>query len=444
MSIYEKSIQFLKGAFQVTGKSYEDFKEMVGIMDEKTFFLKVKCGDIHLWNPFHKFTRENGVIPTYRVFPGDTTYNKSENEIYRTLVSGKGRYAGFRPELHLKSKEMTDGDLQEMLQDNHRSGTFVSVGGDFYYASEEFISRLAYHIGLTGDALRTPSIERNDYIAFLLKMFGEKEITLTYREELGVKKLMDARSGRYESIPQKNILKVIDALDSTGMGTVECHSWIINHEFTRVYLEFPEKAVDFAALYGKEERLIPGLMISTSDLGQNSFTVQGTWNINDSVTVHDEVTRKHFGDIKLDEIIENVKRNIFAEYLQFPNKLIALAGIDITDIACDEKQNEKKIETAIGIASKECELVKIIGKKREKALCTQMLYEFDAEEIITAYDIAVAFLEIPKRINLGEEKKLHDRVSTSVKNAVFADYTGIKSTPFEVGESNGQIMLNLF
>ncbi len=443
MSIYEPSIQFLKNAYQVTGTSFEDFREMVKVMDEKTFFIKVNCCDIHLWNPFFDFSESKEVIPTYRVFPEDTSFKKDKEEVYKTLLSGKARYTGFCPAFHLQSEEMTSDDLDEMMNDSHRSGTFVSVLDEFYYASDEFISRLAYHLGITGDALRTPSIERNNFVAYMLSMYGPKEITLIYREELGVKKLMDARSGRYESIPQENIIRVIDMLNNAGMGTATCRSWIVNHEFTRINLEFPEKAVDFNTFYEKDDEMVPGLEISTSDLGQNSFTVRGTWTINGSTSVHEEVARKHFGEIKLDEIVENVKKNIFAEYLQFPNKLAELIKIDITDDSCSEQQNEKKIEAAIEIASNACELTKIIGKKREKALCTQMLYEFDAAEIVTAYDIAIAFLEIPKRINLGDEKKLHDRISTSVKNAVFADYSAVKDTYYDVNGEPKQIMLDL-
>ena len=55
--------------------------------------------------------------------------------------------------------------------------------------------------------------------------------------------------------------------------------------------------------------MIPGVLLSTSDTGDSSFKVSGTWRVegSDAIVVNGEVRKKHTGDMDLSEVMEEIK-----------------------------------------------------------------------------------------------------------------------------------------
>lgn len=438
--MYKRSINFLKDDFSNGGMDYVDFKDMVTVMDDRTHILQVRAGDIQLFHMLHDYQNNEKYVSCYQSNTTDLTgYEETEKDFFGSLLGKKNHYMGF-PKEWLKSESLREEDFEEIFDENKNISlrTVIKVGDEVFFVSKSFIPALAQQLGIGGDLLLYPSVERNEFLAYGLKLCEKKKLKLTYREEYGVKKLFDVRTDRYAGIPQSTIARVVDSLDKSGMGKPVCVNWMVDHERTRIYLEFPEQAVDFSKTLGKEEILIPGLWVTTSDLGQNALTVYGTWNMDNSVSLHETVSRKHCGEFKLDDFLWKIERNIFEEYLHFPEKLIELAGKDITRMGASAEINECRVTNAVRLASNQCELARKIGKKKEEEIRQIIVDEIDVDMPVTAYDIAISFLELPKRVSVSiDNKEFNETLASAVKNVVYTKFDNIKeSASGEYGQLN--------
>lgn len=434
---------FLKNKYEATGHYFIDFQDEVLHMDEHTHFMKVKCADVKLYHLFPEYTKNDVDIDDVVVY-GSSVENTSYGNIKESIQKILEIQARQLGNVYMKSAFPVDeNELTEIANDSFPSKTLVSVKGEIFFVGPSFISALAATVGLNGELLGTPSVERNNLIAYGLKRHENKLISLSYREMNGIKKLMDARSEKYERIPQKVILDIVQFISDEGMKNIQCNKWYLNHDYTRVRIQFPDIAPDFTQFnHGKDCTMIPGLEIMTSDVGQNSLMIHGVWTVNGAVSTHDSVIKRHYGESGEDtvpKIMEQVKRKIFAEFLQFPKKIIAMADIDITSSENSLALNERRLFNALKKASEACELKKVLGKKRERELINAMMETFDCGGLVTGYDIAIAFLEIPNKITIkNSESKVLDALAATVKNVVFADFSAINEY-----EENEQLTFDL-
>ena len=116
-----------------------------------------------------------------------------------------------------------------------------------------------------------------------------------------------------------------------------------------------------------------------------------------------------------------------------------MADIDITSSENSLALNERRLFNALKKASEACELKKVLGKKRERELINAMMETFDCGGLVTGYDIAITFLEIPNKITIkNSESKVLDALAATVKNVVFADFSAINEY-----EENEQLTFDL-
>ena len=177
-------------------------------------------------------------------------------------------------------------------------------------------------------------------------------------------------------------------------------------------------------------------MILKSDVGYSSLRIIGTWRYKNSISIADEVSRKHCGEFDVDELIKNAKIKIFGKYTELPERLCELMLLDITNPSWKKypyddfiKMNNNAICESIKNIFKELGIAKAIQKKNEKALLQCVLNEVDPEMSYTAYDICLLIMNIPSKV-IGLNKNYGDAITKIVGMAPYLDYKKItKKSP---------------
>ena len=180
--------------------------------------------------------------------------------------------------------------------------------------------------------------------------------------------------------------------------------------------------------------MIPGLMLSTSDTGDASFSVRGTWRISghSSVIISGEIKRKHAGKIDVKDIVSSASDEIFAEYSKLPEALCKLATEDVTNPLWNLGSevgiiaNSAHISSVIKSVFKQLGIVKAIGKKTEKVLYNALIDEFDYSLPFTAYDLCMSIMTLPERVTTETKRDLL-ALQKACAHAPFAEYKPEKS-----------------
>lgn len=405
--------KFLTDDYIVTGNDYGEFKDKLNEISKTIRYKVVNSADIALLS--HRGTDATDVDRFFRL--SASNIDVFENLICKVLEENKinlpGHHTKNADSIFAKSnvclqKEalLKKGDfenvLNEMRTDNH---LMIEVNDEPMFTSKSLLTTLD-RFGLKGSFLVRPSLTR-DMAVMAEFVEQEKPVTLIYRKaEGGIKKVFSILSDKYQPIDQNVIIDIIDDIaDDGSLGKPVCKEWEIGHFFTRIYLDFPEKARDIKNHYGKTEKFIPGICIMSSDTGDCSLKVLGTFRVGNSLTVQDEVLHKHIGDIDVKSIIKAVDERIFSEYAKLPEKLCDLMLIDIGDATADlsseenQKVNIQIYREVVTNAFKELGILKAVGVKARNILLEKMIFEAAEDIHYTAYDICVELMRLPQRVS---------------------------------------------
>jgi hypothetical protein len=405
----EISKNILLDEWRKTGNSLEELKELIETMNQITTMKKVHTHDITLLS-LHKKGRV-----------GD--YNTMLSVVLDplnlpSLTDGNVKYRQHKVDLAKISPE-----LYREWEENKLSFSFTDPDSfdepEFYLTSGSFL-QTSDRFGLTGHAISKPTLCRDAYLA---EIFARKNInnTMVYREVEGVKKAFTLLSDKYCHIDQKVLFEIIEYLEQdASVGKVRCHHWEVDNFITKLYVEFPDKADEFQKTYGLPTKFVPGLLITTSDTGNSSFKFAGTWRIGNSISIASEYKRKHIGDVTAEDIKNEVAKKVFPEYAAIPDALCNLMNIEVTKAGslttpAGKESNKATIDELVNEVFHDLGMVKLLGKKLEKALKEKFKEEFVGDIYYTAYDIAVQFMSLPERAMViqssGEVKNLRDLTS---------------------------------
>jgi hypothetical protein len=239
--------------------------------------------------------------------------------------------------------------------------------------------------------------------------------TLIVRSVDGMKKIMACMSGKYKYIPQSILLDVITNFKSS-LGDAECKYWNISQFFTNILIEFPEVADDISRTYKLPHRVVPGILLRTSDTGDSSLTAVGTMSIGTSLMHCDTVSRKHSGEIDFGKLKKEIDNEIFKNYTKLPERLCELMLIDVEDpVLCTDYVLEK------------LNIEDILGKRQAAKLATELTSEYNPSISYSAYDIAVSIMEIPERLQ-GLSKSSLSQIAKTVSKAAYVDYVDYESS----------------
>ena len=369
------------------GKRLEDLRSLLERLDKATTLETVCSVDVEL------LSLKKGVVSP----PGTLTFC---------------RYSPFNGEMPGVALPLENDEnkqkLAPLVKELKHNCLMLMHGKDKYFTADTLIPTMAQRIGAGGTNVNRPSFKRDAYFAELLAV-EEQDIKMLVRSIDGVKKAFAMHSARYGLVPQTMILDIIDQIEH-GLGKPVCKWWEVSNAKTEVYLEFPEKADDFAATYRMPKKIGPGMRLITSDVGESSVCANGTWRLEGVPLGYEVYTRKHVGRIDPVTVLNQIGERIFAKYDRIPKQLCELMKIDVEEpLDCVDSVFEQ------------IKLKEEIGVRRMPQLQSIMRDQFNYVASYTAYDVAIAIMALPDMV-VGLPKGIQRKFTDCIAGSVFADY----------------------
>ena len=337
---------------------------------------------------------------------------------------------------------------EELVEELKKTtGLACKIGDDYYAVSSFAMHTLTQRGNVGGDMF----VQKNGFIRDLhladVIFSCNDNCHFVIREENGFKKIFASLGAYFAPVPQTVLTSIIDEINTDGtMGKPVVRRWNIQHDFTEIYVEFPEAAEDFKRTYKLDKDIVPGCYICTSDIGFSSIIVRGTYSFGgSSYVVTDEVAFKHTKNVTSKNIVAKVDVDIFAKIRKLPETLIELIGIEVTDYSKIDISTEaggivnteamRSIYDYILRAVEKSNRTALFGEKRLNELLNCLVDEINSSIPYTMYDIAMIMLNLADRI-VG----FNDTVRLQ-KALAKVPYMLLKCEPYSPSEDEGSITL---
>jgi hypothetical protein len=389
----------LLDSFNRNGKSLDEFAELLADIDNSTIAIKAETDDLTVYS-IDRYDEDEDVLVS-QIYTAEQARNRSLPD-WGNLPAAKIR-------------ELIGEEGLNELRDKTRY--VLRQGGKFFFPSSNAIGGIAARAGLGGEAV---SIPEHELFALIMRRYtiDPHIATLIVRQsdESKGRKVIACRSEQYAYIPQSLLCSIIDGF-SEDLGSPTCKNWEVSQFFTRIYIEFPKVAKDIAKTYGLESKIMPGVILCTSDSGESSITARGTFKIGGRFVYTEEYKHKHQGAIDLKKILKSISKSVFDKYTAFPQRLMELLEIDIADPYA-----------AIESTLRQINFREAAGKRLEQKLTGALLEEINPSVPYTAYDICMSIISLPDRfLEITESTK--KKMQLVVYKAAFADYDKAAAKP---------------
>lgn len=388
-------MSILMDKYNVHGNELEMLRKTNEELEAKTKELVVKGYqmDFYSYCPLPSLQEE-----------GKQTFYILRQEYIKGFLEGDRIHIG-------KFKNDIFGNDEILNELKETSGLVIVIDKTPYIVSQLALPTFTLRAEVKGDM----TIQRNNLIRDLHladAIYDKNEnIHLVYREEevngVMVRKIFAGLGNAYKLVPQTIITKAIDKIAEAGtVGEPKLSFFEADHLYTTAELILPEIGESLAEEYKLKGSIMPGLYLSTSDVGASSVIIRGIYKKGSSTVITDEVMMKHAGNkITPESILAEADENIFAGIRKLPEVLSELIGREVTDYSKLDltipDHCEKNFKAVYDILKKEINRVgkeaKLSGKKKQQLLeC--MADEINSELHYTLYDIAVDFMGVPSRV----------------------------------------------
>lgn len=404
----------LLDTWAASGDDIKEFKKILKEISSTTAIKRVEARSVQLYSKNEHVPAPSDKVPVYVLKP---------DNVWEISATGQlGLHGGV---LNRESFEKHGAD--QLLDEYETSSKLMfNVDGKVYFTSKNLSSTLGLRTDMKGESVLVPTLARDVLMAERLN--NSSEITFITRNIDGLRKIYAAMSGTYTYVPQDFLCKVIEQIEADAkLGAISCQHWRIDNQLSEIYLEFPDKASEIAALYEYADDIIPGLYLAKSDVGECSITIRATWRINKSVIIADEIKRKHTGKIKIEDILADADKIVFSKYTKLPEVLCELMATDITNPVWTKMPhkkflaaNEKAVMEAIKTVFNGIGVVAAIGKKNEKSVYEQLCDEIDPSIAYTAYDVVMMVMQLPERLS-GLSDTYKEMLSKACGKAPYVD-----------------------
>ena len=405
----------LQDTAEFTVNNFDEAKNLFAEFDATTHFVKVAADDIR----FAVIVENETDAAKAVIIPGNVDNGYGYTNRYNQVE---------RMDMNL----MTDGLKNEVAS----TGVFMEVPGlGFVPMSPNAVSDMQNFVGLRGEGVESHCPEEMELIYRLIQnklpefcynrngggfMKLDKgsslrdkhgrvknfEFTVMYREDpdTGVKKIFACRTGKYRPIEQKEICKVIDAIQM--FGTPEMQKTEATHFMTAVYEIYPEVGEQFAKAFNlNDKKVIPGFKIRTSDTGDSSFCIERYLYFDDkgsyrfgAVLPSDDGERSrlavyHYGKEKDFETLRRIVNNdMFTTFKKYPQRIAALTAM-----------GDINVKDGLTLAFQAMKLRKtgsVLSEEKEKTIVEELANTFGAETA-PAYFVAMAAVTASENTQLS-------------------------------------------
>lgn len=414
--------------FQKEGTKIESFFDAIAEMDSIT---NVKTVYTSLIGISSVISREEDAkdVSLSAGFYNKKTY-KEYTKLFKDRIDiardeGSLLFAHAEPNTHFLLKRFSLAEFESIGWDKaiineivNKTALFLSIEGENYGVSSIAIPTLLNRANIAGDKMFEPSFRRASVLAWALRK-EPKNITVITREHNGAKMIFAAHSDKYCYMKQSTLKDIYEKLATTKLGTVKGVKWSVSHQLSCCYVEFPDAGKDFADAYGLPDEVVPGLFLSTSDTGFSSLTISGFWRVGNHIVGNECLKRSHRGTVDLNQIVEDVEKEIFSTYTKVPEKLCELLTIEVSNPVA----TLKRVFTEVGIAN-------AVGRKNKDKIQGELCAEFVSGKY-TAYDIATKVFSIADRLGVKNPNQL-EKLRAAGKRAIFLDYKEKPSSSVEL------------
>lgn len=359
--------EFMRDSFLLKGTSFSEFEDLIQEIDKKTSVRIFHSSNISL---FSVQKRDDFFLATTLPFARE---NEEEAEyLWRTL------YGGAKEMKFLK--QPPDFLLREL-----KNVGAVIKNPESMFLSKYAIPRLAYKVGIQGDFAYENNLLRNLAIQYRLSQ-KERAIQMVIREDEGIKKVFGVLTDKYQYVPFSILLDIIREI-KREIPNISCRTWNINAEGAEIQIEFPLKSEEFSKLYGKARVMIPGIILSTSDIGWRSFSIQETWRKGNFLIKGKKFSMCHrkYNNFSPKEVAKELKKEIFDKFFVFPKAIAELSEI----LVCEEDA-----ANLLDYVLHESKLKMALGQKRSIAFIDETMFCTDWSLPITAYTLYLSIIEL--------------------------------------------------
>lgn len=404
----------LLDSYSFSTTSFEEAYNHLAELDEALEVVKIRTGDIGLISYID--TNEDGKFIT----------SHAENaSVTNVQLSQKNRIPKF---YEMDRRAITNNYTisDNFVEEFKSNGYALILNKRIILCSNATLGTICTRCGVSGEGFLESSVLRNAFLNEKLKKKNSAAHLILRRSvgesgdnNTGLLKAFGVLGSAYAPVEQMTLKRIVEKCEENLNCKAVLKEFISDNYITRMYIEFPEISDDFAKTYNLPDRIVPGVCISTSDIGDSSLTVWGTVRIKGETPIfYGEYARKHSGNIDIDDIVAGAEKNVFAEFVKAPEKLLEMLTINVT--------NPKE---AIKFVSKELKLVKVLGKANTMALEDALTDELDDSLSYTAYDIATMFMSSARRVE-GIAKSLVLLYQKKVIDVLFIDFSKQKSGLF--------------
>lgn len=376
----------LRDEWEMSGNDLSQLGDLLADLDGRT-------------TPIHTTTQSCGLV---------TVMNITEDEARVYLHSGGRTTQEIIP---LAENGLKDSD---MMGEMAESRLMLRIGKLYYPATDALLKTLCQRAGCGagGDLIRChDAVVQFHRDAAMSRYMGlsKKEMQIIIRADNGINKAFAAMTSRYALISQKKLFDEIIGILTAEMGGCDHVRYTVNNYLTTIYVEFPEKARDFSMVYKLPKEVIPGALIMTSDTGECSCSIYGTFRTGNYIQYAPAAVykRAHTINATLAEIEKGIRKNIFRAYRELPQRLCELMTIDVTDPA----------ETIRKVAQ-EIHMKKELGSQEAEKAIAVLTANVSSGTSYTAYDIAMWFMELGDEI-CGEAETNRSQTVVDKRRNIF-------------------------
>ena len=322
--------------FLISGTYYNGFKKAVKEMVGRTDFLVTRIGNLQISTYCEADNGKSGFV--------------LQKPVYGNITQMLGILR------NLSVSEIPEG--RTFKNDMKKTGFVLSDGSKKYIVSPNAVKTFCRRIGMGGEELDIPSLARDIYIARQMWRHAEEPCVLVTRNNQNTSKIFAVMSEKYMPVKQNILCRAFEVLAKDG---AVCRKWTISNTATKIHIEFPS-LVDQTL----PDEVVPGIILSTSDTGEASLSVQAVHRIGESVAKGNVLSIQHTEVVSLDGFMALI-RQIIQELPDFTRKLKQLSSVKVSDDAT---------------ASMEHTLVQAAGKRNAE----KILKSIDIENMTTAYE----------------------------------------------------------
>lgn len=346
-----------------------------------------------------------------------------------------------------ESKEHTLNSLcvdRELAEESFdKAGFMVKYRNKVFPVSETALQHFFHRARLGGDGIYRKSPLRNAYLAECLYKAGigdlgngildtkrtSENATLVLRKDViggkKVSKIFALPSEKYTPIPMTVLCDVAEAIcDEDMLGRPDVKFWSADHEFSTISIVFPEAAEDIQAAYGLKDNYLPGIILSSSDVGKSCVSVKSVafvGSLNHYIVLETNKAR-HAGAVTTEDVLEDAE-NVLKNVRRLPEKLAELMSKPLCESGSSITGLTRAFEKAYKRIFKACNLSNILGKSREVKIREALMEEINPEASYSLYDAVYNAMTLPDRIQTMSGKlprNVREQLQESLANAPFA------------------------